>query len=76
MSAIHLLPSASDLKIELQNLDQMVTVVGTASFKHRLRATLLAEAKSNNSSLTYRNEEGQLVQEWPLSGVVEEIALV
>ena len=70
----HSAPSAATIAQQLENLVNMAERVATPGFKQGFRAFIRARAGAANSSLTYRNEQGQLVREWPSEGTVEILA--
>ena len=68
---------ATDSKIlirQLGNLANMAERVATPEFKSGFKASVVARAKAANSFLTYRDQQGRLVREWPATGRVEILA--
>jgi hypothetical protein len=59
---------------QLDNLANMAERVASPEFKEGFQAFVRARAKGANSSLTYRDAQGRLVQEWPNTGKVEVLA--
>jgi hypothetical protein len=59
---------------QLDNLANMAERTASPEFKQGFQAFVRARAKSANSSLTYRDAQGRLVQEWPGTGKVEVLA--
>ncbi len=59
---------------QLNNLANMAERVATPEFKRSFRAFVRARAQSANTTLTYRDTQGRLVQEWPGTGRVEVLA--
>lgn len=69
-------PAAASTLIEQQvnNLANMAERVATPEFKRGFRASVVARAKAANSFLTYRDQQGRLVREWPATGRIEILA--
>ena len=59
---------------QLGNLANMAERVATPEFKSGFRASVVARAKAANSFLTYRDQQGRLVREWPATGRMEILA--
>ena len=59
---------------QLGNLANMAERVATPEFKSGFRASVVARAKAANSFLTYRDQQGRLVREWPATGQMEILA--
>ena len=59
---------------QLDNLANMAERVASPEFKQGFQAFVRERAKSANSSLTYRDAQGRLVQEWPNTGKIEVLA--
>ena len=59
---------------QLHNLANMAERVATPEFKRGFRASVVARAKAANSFLTYRDQQGRLVREWPATGQIEILA--
>jgi|GEM_PF-3958791 len=67
----------TDSKELLQQLDNLANIadrVAMQEFKQGFREYVRTRAKKANSFITYRNAQGQLVQEWPNTGRVEILA--
>ena len=56
---------------QLDNLANMAERVATPEFKRSYRAFVRIRAQSANATLTYRDAQGRLVQEWPATGRIE-----
>ncbi|WP_046244136.1 hypothetical protein [Hymenobacter terrenus] len=56
---------------QLDNLANMAERVASPEFKRGFRASVVARAKAANSFLTYRDQQGRLVREWPATGQIE-----
>jgi len=52
----------------------MAERVATPEFQRGFRASVVARAKAANSFLTYRDQQGRLVREWPNTGQIEILA--
>ncbi len=52
----------------------MAERVASPEFKRGFREFVCSRAKAANSFLTYRDEQGRLVQEWPRTGRLEILA--
>lgn len=59
---------------QLDNLANMAERVSSPEFKQGFREFVRARAREANSSLTYRDAQGCLVQEWPNTGRIDIIA--
>ena len=59
---------------QLGNLANMAERVATPEFKSGFRASVVARAMAANSFLTYRDQQGRLVREWPATGRMEILA--
>lgn len=59
---------------QLDNLANMAERVASPEFKRGFREFVRSRAKAANSSLTYRDAQGRLVQEWPRTGRLEILA--
>ena len=59
---------------QINNLANMAERVATPEFKRGFRASVVARAKAANSFLTYRDQQGRLVREWPATGRIEILA--
>lgn len=59
---------------QLDNLNNMAERVTTPEFKRSFRAFVRTRAKSANATLTYRDTQGRLVEEWPETGRTEVLA--
>lgn len=55
---------------QLDNLVKMAERVATPEFKRSFRAFVRKRAQSANATLTYRDAQGRLVEEWPDTGRV------
>jgi hypothetical protein len=49
-------------------LDDFLQRLETPEFKQQHRARLVAEARAASTSLTYLDESGRCIQEWPATG--------
>ncbi|MDU0372904.1 hypothetical protein ACFPAF_21075 [Hymenobacter endophyticus] len=63
--------SIPSLEQQLNNLANMAERVATPEFQQGFRASVSARAKAAGSFLTYRDQQGRLVREWPGSGRIE-----
>ena len=59
---------------QLDNLAHMAERVASPEFKQGFQEFVRAKAKAANSFLTYRDAQGRLVQEWPVTGHLEVLA--
>lgn len=59
---------------QLDNLANMAERVASPEFKRSFRAFVRARAHNANATLTYRDAQGRLVQEWPDTGRIEVLA--
>ncbi|MGY3089984.1 hypothetical protein ACVWYF_003032 [Hymenobacter sp. UYAg731] len=59
---------------QLDNLTNMAERVASPEFKRSFRGFVRARAKAADSSLSYRDGQGRLVQEWPGTGFVSVLA--
>jgi hypothetical protein len=59
---------------QLDNLVNMAERVATPEFKRSFRAFVRTRAQSANATLTYRDAQGRLVEEWPESSRIEVLA--
>lgn len=66
--------TASNIAKQLDNLANMAERVATPEFQRGFRASVANRAKAANSSLTYRDQQGRLVREWPATGRLEVLA--
>ncbi|AMJ64583.1 hypothetical protein [Hymenobacter sp. PAMC 26628] len=73
MALISSTPTATVAQ-QLDNLANMAERVASPEFKRGFREFVRARAKAANSFLTYRDEQGRLVQEWPSTGRLEVLA--
>ena len=67
----------TDLELQAQQFDNLARLaerVATPEFKQGFREFVRARAKQANSSLTYRDAQGRLVQEWPATGRLDILA--
>lgn len=53
---------------QLDNLANMAERVATPEFKRSFRAFVRTRAQSASATLTYRDAQGRLVEEWPDTG--------
>ncbi len=65
---------ASAVAEQLQNLADMAERVALPAFRQGFRKSIVARAQAVGSSLTYRDEQGRLVQEWPGTGRIQVLA--
>ena len=49
-------------------LDDLLRRLDTPEFKQAHRARLVAEARAARTSITYLDEQGRYIQEWPATG--------
>ena len=63
--------SPDTLEQQLAHLANMAERVATPEFQQGFRASVSARAKAAKSFLTYRDQQGRLVREWPESGRIE-----
>ena len=49
-------------------LDDFLDYIQTTEFKQQHRARLVSEARAARTSLTYLDETGRCIQEWPATG--------
>jgi hypothetical protein len=59
---------------QIDNLANMAERVATPEFKRSFRAFVRTRAQSANATLTYRDAQGRLVEEWPETGRIEVLA--
>lgn len=64
-------PNVATLVQQLDNLANMAERVATPEFQQGFRASVAARASAVKSFLTYRDQQGRLVREWPDSGQIE-----
>ncbi len=67
----------ADLDLQAQQFDNLARLaerVATPEFKQGFREFVRARARQANSSLTYRDAQGRLVQEWPATGRLDILA--
>lgn len=67
-------PDSDMLTQQLDNLANMAERVATPEFQQSFRASVAARAKAAGSFLTYRDQQGRLVQEWPATGRIAVLA--
>lgn len=70
-------PPLTDTTIQAQQLDNLAHMaerVASPAFKQGFREYVRARAEAANSSLTYRDTQGRLVQEWPATGRLDILA--
>ena len=59
---------------QLANLAHLAERVASPDFKRGFRASVRARALAAGSTVSYRDAQGRLVQEWPATGRVEVLA--
>ncbi|MFD1468718.1 hypothetical protein ACFQ48_10820 [Hymenobacter caeli] len=62
------------LEQQFDNLAHMAERVASPEFKRSFRDFVRARAQAAHSSLTYRDAQGRLVQEWPDTGRIDVLA--
>lgn len=70
----YVLKNTREVVAQLQKLATMAERVTLPTFRRGFRESVAARAKAADSSLTYRDEHGRLVQEWPASGRIQVLA--
>lgn len=68
------LSTPSTVAQQLDNLANMAERVAMPEFKRSFRAFVRARAQNADTTLTYRDTQGRLVQEWPDTGRIEVLA--
>jgi len=69
-----IISQAEQLDQQLDNLANMAERVGSSEFQNGFRASVVARAIAANSFLTYRDKQGNLIEEWPATGQIDVLA--